>query len=113
MTRDEIEKLDGIELRAAVAREVFGDAIVQSVFHPNQWLYDRNDYYEVVPCYETDAGFMLVVHEMERRGCIWTFRFGGESFPYSAMFNGKETKADTLPVAVCRAAMLCCCEVSE
>ena len=111
MTPEQIHALEGLELRAAVAREVFGPKGVEVcgsvvLCAENGWRRQRE-----VPAYETDQFFMLVVHEMERRGCIWQMSRSEDGSCYAAFGKTYSTMrggiiAETLPVAVCRAALL-------
>jgi len=68
-----------------------------------------------VPCYETDAGFMAVVHEMMARGFGFTMECAKNDYSVACGNGDKMTFGDaaTIGVAVCRAALLCCGEVGE
>lgn len=113
LTESEIQNLRGLELRAAVATEIFelkgvrfsrGHDLVFSKegFPHDVW---------VVPHYEEDANALeLLTDEMERRGCKWVVQYLNNERYYARFSDAAEGygahSSENKKYAVCRAALL-------
>jgi hypothetical protein len=132
MTKDEIMKLEGRELDAAIAERLFGwkwlevessaGGLVRIFRHPELFVYgawgpkeEPINYYDTLPHYSTDiAAAWLVVEKMqEKRNCLsltYGIFSGDFVFEWKAEFRMVPKDgiawADTAPLAICRAALL-------
>jgi hypothetical protein len=122
MTNEEIMKLEaGPEMDLLIAEKIFGHRVI-SHRPPTIWIDNPDDkenggFSSHCGCYSTNIeSAWNVVEKLQTEP--YEFFFGIEktpSIPYAKTgkphwhveFGGKKTFADTAPLAICRAALLC------